>query len=579
MRRWPDGRPRAPRLRRRPAPGALRRRRRRPPGARRPSSPRGSPPRALGDARTSAGRRARGCAARPGIPWTVRVGEPHARVPARGGRPGRRVPRARGDVGLARRARPRTPRRGSGGPPEVLSLFAYTGRRDARLRAGPARSVAHVDASKPAVAWARRNAELSGLADAPIRWLIDDARAFVRRERRRGRRYDGVVLDPPSYGHGDRRLADRGRPAGAARGPRRARRPAAVVRRPQRPHAGLRRRPAGGARPRRTSGSPPTATRSTCGPRSGAVLRARRLGAGRRPDDGESERPGWPDLTITSTKNPRVAAAAALRDRRARDEAGLTLVDGVRELRAGARRRGAGRRGVRRRGRRSTDDGAAVVARARERRGRGHAGRRARCWTGSPTATAPRASWRRSRSRTLALTALRLPADPLVVVLEGVEKPGNLGRGPAERRRRRRRRRDRRRPADGPVQPQRRPGVAGHDLRDPARGRAVEPTCASTCDAAGVRILAARVDGAIPYTDGRPPRRRRDRARQRGARASPTRGPATTSRRSACRCSAWPTASTSRSRPPCCCTRRAASAAALDPTRDDGRAWTRSTSW
>jgi 23S rRNA (cytosine1962-C5)-methyltransferase len=52
------------------------------------------------------------------------------------------------------------------------------------------------------VAWARRNAELSGLAGHPVRWLVDDVRAFVRRERRRGRRYDGAVLDPPSYGHG-----------------------------------------------------------------------------------------------------------------------------------------------------------------------------------------------------------------------------------------------------------------------------------------------------------------------------------------------------------------------------------------
>ncbi|HEY4190295.1 MAG TPA: hypothetical protein VGM28_07735, partial [Candidatus Limnocylindrales bacterium] len=62
--------------------------------------------------------------------------------------------------------------------------------------------VTHVDASKPAVAWARRNAELSGLADRPVRWLVDDVRAFLRRERRRGRRYDGVVVDPPTYGHG-----------------------------------------------------------------------------------------------------------------------------------------------------------------------------------------------------------------------------------------------------------------------------------------------------------------------------------------------------------------------------------------
>jgi 23S rRNA (cytosine1962-C5)-methyltransferase len=86
-------------------------------------------------------------------------------------------------------------------PPEVLSLFGYTGGATLACTRAGAR-VAHVDSSRPAVAWARRNAELSGLSEAPIRWLVEDARAFVRRERRRGRRYDGVVLDPPSYGHG-----------------------------------------------------------------------------------------------------------------------------------------------------------------------------------------------------------------------------------------------------------------------------------------------------------------------------------------------------------------------------------------
>lgn len=88
-----------------------------------------------------------------------------------------------------------------GRQPEVLSLFAYTGGASLACARAGAR-VAHVDASKPAVAWARRNAELSDLASAPVRWLVDDARAFVRRERRRGRVYDGIVLDPPSYGHG-----------------------------------------------------------------------------------------------------------------------------------------------------------------------------------------------------------------------------------------------------------------------------------------------------------------------------------------------------------------------------------------
>ena len=89
-----------------------------------------------------------------------------------------------------------------GRPPEVLSLFAYTGGASL-ISAKAGAKVAHVDASKPAVAWARRNAELSALADRPIRWLVDDARAFIRRERRRGHHYDGLVLDPPTYGHGN----------------------------------------------------------------------------------------------------------------------------------------------------------------------------------------------------------------------------------------------------------------------------------------------------------------------------------------------------------------------------------------
>ena len=85
--------------------------------------------------------------------------------------------------------------------PSVLHLFAHTGATTLALaRAGA--QVTHVDGSRPAVGWARRNAELSGLASAPIRWIIDDALEFVRREARRGRRYDGFVIDPPSFGHG-----------------------------------------------------------------------------------------------------------------------------------------------------------------------------------------------------------------------------------------------------------------------------------------------------------------------------------------------------------------------------------------
>jgi 23S rRNA (cytosine1962-C5)-methyltransferase len=87
--------------------------------------------------------------------------------------------------------------------PEVLHLFASTGLATLALaRAGAA--VAHVDASRPAVTWARDNAMRNDLAGHPIRWLVEDATAFTAREVRRGRRYDGLVLDPPSYGHGGR---------------------------------------------------------------------------------------------------------------------------------------------------------------------------------------------------------------------------------------------------------------------------------------------------------------------------------------------------------------------------------------
>ena len=89
----------------------------------------------------------------------------------------------------------------AGRPPEVLHLFAYTGLATLAM-AGAGAEVTHLDASKPTVAWARRNAELSGLSDRPIRWIVDDAIAFTEREVRRGREYAGIVLDPPSYGHG-----------------------------------------------------------------------------------------------------------------------------------------------------------------------------------------------------------------------------------------------------------------------------------------------------------------------------------------------------------------------------------------
>ncbi len=90
---------------------------------------------------------------------------------------------------------------GDAEPPSVLHLFAYTGLATLALAAAGS-AVTHLDSARPTVAWARRNAVLSGLDDRPIRWIVDDAQAFAEREARRGRRYDGIVLDPPSYAHG-----------------------------------------------------------------------------------------------------------------------------------------------------------------------------------------------------------------------------------------------------------------------------------------------------------------------------------------------------------------------------------------
>ncbi|HEV7811162.1 MAG TPA: class I SAM-dependent methyltransferase [Candidatus Limnocylindrales bacterium] len=83
----------------------------------------------------------------------------------------------------------------------VLNLFAATGATTLALAAGGT-AVTHVDSARGAVSRARRNAELSGLVDRPVRWIVDDALAFVRREARRGRTYAGAVLDPPTFGHG-----------------------------------------------------------------------------------------------------------------------------------------------------------------------------------------------------------------------------------------------------------------------------------------------------------------------------------------------------------------------------------------
>ena len=86
-------------------------------------------------------------------------------------------------------------------PAKILNLFGYTG--GASLAAAQAGAeVVHVDGSKVAIGWARDNAKLSGLDNKPIRWILDDARAFVKREIKRGNTYEGIIMDPPAFGHG-----------------------------------------------------------------------------------------------------------------------------------------------------------------------------------------------------------------------------------------------------------------------------------------------------------------------------------------------------------------------------------------
>ena len=132
---------------------------------------------------------------RPPVPGRLRPVRPHRPVP-RAGRPlgldGQRVD------AFARSVAGRRPERLTGGP-AVLNLFAYTGGASIALAAAGAR-VTHVDASRPAIGWARENAALNGVST--IRWIHEDARRFVDRERRRGRQYDALLLDPPAFGRG-----------------------------------------------------------------------------------------------------------------------------------------------------------------------------------------------------------------------------------------------------------------------------------------------------------------------------------------------------------------------------------------
>ena len=86
-------------------------------------------------------------------------------------------------------------------PINILNLFGYTGGATlACAKAGA--SVTHVDGSKMAIDWAKKNQKLSGLSDKPVRWILDDAILFLKREIKRGNKYDGIIMDPPAFGHG-----------------------------------------------------------------------------------------------------------------------------------------------------------------------------------------------------------------------------------------------------------------------------------------------------------------------------------------------------------------------------------------
>ena len=84
---------------------------------------------------------------------------------------------------------------------QVLNVFGYTG-ASTLAAASAGAHVTHIDASKASVTWARNNLELSGLGDRPVRWIVDDAMKYMQREHRRGKKYDAIIMDPPSFGRG-----------------------------------------------------------------------------------------------------------------------------------------------------------------------------------------------------------------------------------------------------------------------------------------------------------------------------------------------------------------------------------------
>lgn len=141
-------------------------------------------------------------------PWLVHCGDVRLELrPATGGQVGCFPEQGPVWVWMARQLADRAmepghPATGPGTPPAILHLFAYTGAATIACASAGA-TVVHVDAARTAVGWARRNAARNGVGKRSVRWLVDDATAFAARERRRRHRYDGVVLDPPTYGHGE----------------------------------------------------------------------------------------------------------------------------------------------------------------------------------------------------------------------------------------------------------------------------------------------------------------------------------------------------------------------------------------
>ena len=355
-------------------------------------------------------------------------------------------------------------------------------------------------------------------------------------------------------------VADRRPPARAARGPRRDRRARAVVHRPQRPHAGLRRERLAALIREHILVSRPTARHSSRDREPGRRSRSVPGRAARTAEPGDAV--ATHDLVLTSPKNPRVRAAAELRDRRARDEAGLHDRRRRARARPGARRAAPRSRRCSWTTAASTPAGHETVARASAAGADDHRRSAPPCSPGSRTATAPRGSWRSSRSRTWRSPALDLAGRTRSSSsLEGVEKPGNLGAVL--------------RSADAAgadavivadprtdlFNPNAIRASLGTIFAPAGRGRARAPRSGPGCDERQIARARRprRVDASRTRkpTSGAPSPSSSARRRT----GSRTPGRATGSPRSRCRCTASPTASTCRSRPRSCCTRHAASAA------------------